>query len=236
MRRREKKPRHVCRVCKKDEDDSRYVTSLSRPQTTPYHFFTADRSRGQYDRSFRTCGTRARWGSHERCGRADRSYGRCARSCTRWQCGRTDRSYGTRARWGTREQCGRPGGSCGTRSLCCFWEHASRHFTLHTPFALTPQGTRRPCDRACRTCSTRPRASPCCWGNREPCGPHRRTRSTSSALPRYRRALGAHGWAEALTVGAITSLVTSLMTNVALHLARKNRGRTAHLRCLLKEM
>ena len=201
----------MCRVCNKDNDDSRYVTSLARPQTTSYHislFLIAVAS---------NVAALTALAAHGRIGALASNVTRLAAVTA----GALVLALAGNVAHLVAVVAHHVSAHSGSASLTTT---PSAH--KHTP---TPQGTRRPCGRAGRTCSTRPHASGCCWGNREPCGPHRRSCSTSSGSPLPQRALPPHPFPPPLTVGAIASLVASLVANVALHLRRHFRQQANYL-------
>lgn len=220
----------MCRVCNKDNDDSRYVTSLARPQTTSYHislFLIAVAS---------NVAALTALAAHGRIGALASNVTRLAAVTA----GALVLALAGNVAGLTAVAAHGLVGAVASNVahlVAVVAHHVSAHSGSasltttpsahkHTP---TPQGTRRPCGRAGRTCSTRPHASGYCWGNREPCGPHHRSCSTSSGSPLPQRALPPHPFPPPLTVGAIASLVASLVANVALHLRRHFRQQASYL-------
>ena len=220
----------MCRVCNKDNDDSRYVTSLARPQTTSYHislFLIAVAS---------NVAALTALAAHGRIGALASN----VTSLAAVTAGALVLALAGNVAGLTAVAAHGLVGAVASdvaHLVAVVAHHVSAHSGSasltttpsahkHTP---TPQGTRRPCGRADRTCSTRPHASGCCWGNREPCGPHHRSCSTSSGSPLPQRALPPHPFPPPLTVGAIASLVASLVANVALHLRRHFRQQASYL-------
>ena len=114
----------MCCVCNKDNDDSRYVTSLARPQTTSYHislFLIAVASNVAHLVAVVAHHVSAHSGSASLTTTPSAHKHTPTPQGTRRPCGRADRTCSTRPHasgccWGNREPCGPHRRSCSTSS------------------------------------------------------------------------------------------------------------------------